>query len=212
MEQKLLRTQMNPHFIFNSLGAINTFIQEDKSDEASDYLIKFSRLTRLILNNSRKEYISLDEEINTLKYYMDLQNMLSDGTINYNINVDEKLDLKNAKVPPMLAQPFIENSLKHGFKNKEGLKEINVKFSKSKNSNALLFEVQDNGIGINKAKEAKTQTDENHESFAMQITEERLTNLNKYRSEKIKIHLEELINTEGIISGTLVNFTIPYLT
>ncbi|MCH8318855.1 MAG: tetratricopeptide repeat protein, partial [Bacteroidetes bacterium] len=118
LEQKLLRSQMNPHFIFNSLTSIQSFIYKHNSAEAGKYLSSFARLMRLILENSRQEYVSLEKEITTLDHYLTLQKLRFVNKFTYAIDVDPNIDIETMAIPPMLAQPFIENALEHGIRNK----------------------------------------------------------------------------------------------
>lgn len=208
MEQKLLRSQMNPHFIFNALGAIQSFIQKNKSEEATNYLSKFARLVRLILENSRMDYVSLGKEVKTLENYLQLQQLLFENGFDYTITVDEKIDQENICIPPMLAQPFIENALKHGIAPNQAKGNIHISF-KSVN-NLILFEVTDNGIGIQKAMELKNINNKDHKSLATEITNERLYNFNKNNKRKIDITIEELKNKMNDVIGTKVTFEIPF--
>lgn len=208
LEQKLLRSQMNPHFIFNALGAIQSFIQKNKSDEATNYLSKFARLVRLILENSRMDYVSLEKEVKTLENYLQLQQLLFENGFDYTISVDEKIDQENICIPPMLAQPFIENALKHGIAPNQAKGNIHISFKSA--NNLILFEVTDNGIGITKAMELKGITGNEHKSLATEITNERLLNFNKNNKRKIEITIDELKNKMNDVIGTKVTFEIPF--
>ncbi len=208
IEQKMLRSQMNPHFIFNALGAIQSFIQKKESEEATSYLQKFSRLVRLILENSRLDYVPINKEIKTLQDYLQLQQLLFDNNFDYYIDIDEKIDQENICIPPMLAQPFIENALKHGLANsqKKGLLKISFKLK----DQFVLFDVIDNGVGLQKAWELKASADAPHQSLATEITNERLQNLNRSNTKKISIHIKELSGKMNEIIGTKVTFEIPF--
>ena len=204
LEQKLLRSQMNPHFIFNSLANIQTFIFNNQNEKASKYLSSFSRLTRNILENSRKEYISLDEEIETLNLYLELQEIRFENKFDYKINIDADIDSEDLFIPPMLAQPFIENAIQHGLINKKDKGHLHIVFS-MKNKN-ILFKVEDNGIGRTKSKEFVNNS---HQSLATQITKERLKNLNKGIIKKIQFEISDLFDDLKQITGTSVTFLIP---
>lgn len=208
MEQKLLRLQMNPHFIFNSLGVIQSIIQKNKTEEAMFYLSKFSKLLREILENSRNDYISLAQEFLMLERYLDLQKLVFDNEFDYNIYIDDTIDREQLLVPPMLAQPFIENALKHGLREKDEKGKIEIRFMM--NDHVLLFGITDNGIGIQKSKELKKRTASDHQSLAMTITQERLINLRKSKGNKITIDIRELRNIQDEITGTAIQFEIPY--
>jgi hypothetical protein len=207
LEQKLLRSQMNPHFIFNSLIAIQSFIYNSEPKAAGKYLADFAKLIRMILENSRQEYISLAKEISTLEYYLKLQQLRFDDKFTYSIEVTDGLDVDVTAIPPMLAQPLIENAIEHGIKHLEQQGVIKIKFSMC--NKLLLFEVNDNGIGIDKSNEIK-QEQETHKSIATAIIKERLVLLNKRKLTKITLVVDELKDTLHNALGTTVFFTIPY--
>lgn len=130
MEQRLLRAQMNPHFLFNSLASIQNYIINQDTDQASIYLSRFSKLVRNILDNSTEEYVPLEKEIDTIRNYLELQKVRYAGKFDFTITVDEKLDEENTLIPPMLAQPFIENAIEHGIKHKETNGHIAIRFGR----------------------------------------------------------------------------------
>ncbi len=208
LEQKALRSQMNPHFISNSLIAIQSFIYKKDPKEAGKYLANFAKLMRLILENSREEYVPLEKEIKTLEYYLELQALRFENKFDYSIDVDSKLDTETIAIPPMLAQPFIENALEHGIlhKNTDGM--INVRFNLE--GDLVRLEVEDNGIGRQKAAELKQTDKKAHHSLATTITEERLAILNKKNSHKIKLQITDLKSPEDNVTGTRATFQIPY--
>jgi tetratricopeptide (TPR) repeat protein len=207
LEQKLLRSQMNPHFIFNALVAIESFIYKNEPKEAGRYLSGFARLMRLILENSREEYISLAREISTLEHYLQLQRLRFDEKFTYTIELDDQLDPENMAIPPMLAQPFIENSIEHGLKQTESPGKISIKFSLE--GNIIHFEVKDNGPGIERTAALKTEP-EKHRSLATIITKERLSLLNKHKSGKISFVVSDYTDDANIVLGARVAFAIPY--
>ncbi len=199
LKQRLLRIQMNPHFIFNSLVAIQSFIYKSEPKEAGKYLSSFAKLVRLILENSTQEYIPLSKEINWLENYLQLQLLRFENKFSYKIEVDNAIDALSTLIPPMLTQPFIENALEHGINNLGYKGELLVVF-KVHNKN-LMIEVKDNGIGFYTPTQKK---DKAHVSLALSITKERLLFLNKDKSNKIifNIAAEEL-------KGTHILFEIP---
>ena len=207
MEQKLLRSQMNPHFIFNCLGVIRSLIQKNESTRAESYLTKFSKLVRSILENSRIDAVSLQSEIESLQNYLEMQRLMFNQDFDYSINVDEGLDKENILIPSMLAQPFIENSLKHGLAHKSGKGMITVNFKRGKD--ALLFEAIDNGVGLEKSGEFKEENN-THNSLATIITKERLSLLNKNKRTAITLNVTELVDKQNEAKGTAVSFHIPY--
>ncbi len=209
LQQKLLRSQMNPHFIFNALLSIQNYMFENNPDNAAVYLSKFAVLMRLILENSREEYIPLESEIKTLEHYLELQQMRFENRFNYLINVDETIDIDFIAIPPMLAQPFIENAIEHGLAGKKENGKITVSF-KQEDGN-IIFEVEDNGVGILDSSAKQQGTKSNHRSLATTITKERLDMLNKNRRNKIRyemVDLGTLGNRET--TGTRVVFSIPF--
>ncbi|MCK9421703.1 MAG: histidine kinase [Bacteroidales bacterium] len=207
LEQKLLRSQMNPHFIFNSLTNIQNFILTEKPDKASIYLSKFAMLVRNILDNSVEEYVVLEKEISTIENYLELQKVRFSGKFDYSIHIADEIDTDTLKIPPMLAQPFIENAIEHGIKHRETPGHIDISFSLK--DHVLIFEVEDNGIGRQKAHEIRILKDPEHKSMATSLTRERLANLNRKMKEKIRLEIFDLKNAIGEASGTKVTFGIP---
>ena len=198
---------MNPHFIFNSLIAIESYIYDNDPATAGAYLSKFAQLMRQTLENSAEEYITLEKEILALQNYLTLQQLRFENTFNFTIHVDDAIDTSQIHIPPMLTQPFIENAIEHGFKKNQGTGQIQINFKLK--DNCLLGEVIDNGIGIyqnQKPQEIKPI----HKSMALSITTERLQLLNKGASKKISLNIQEL-NKEGTVTGTGVYFSIPLL-
>lgn len=201
LKQKLLLTQMNPHFIFNSVDNIQSLILQKQDQEAVSYLTKFSKLTRQILENSTENYITLAEELAMTDNYLNIQQLLYNNKFTYSITVDEKIDPESILLPPMLTQPFIENAIKHGLKDKPKGGIISVKFYMTAQS--LFYEVTDNGNGF----EAKDHGSL-HKSLATQIVKERLQN-NPSKKE-IVISVREIIEN-NTIKGVQTTFEIPYI-
>jgi tetratricopeptide (TPR) repeat protein len=206
LEQKLLRSQMNPHFIFNSLIAIQSYIYKKDPVQAGDFLAKFADLIRITLENSRSEFVLLEKEIKMLQYYLDLQCLRFEHKFCYTISLDETIDSQALRIPPMLAQPFIENAIEHGlrFKQENGLIEI----SYQKQNGHLRLTVQDNGIGREKARELEIS--KQHQSMATSITRERLEILSRRHKQKFNLELTDLTREDGTPCGTLVEFGMPY--
>jgi len=209
LKQKLLRSQMNPHFIFNSLFAIQNFIYGQKADKAGRYLSDFAHLIRLILNNSREEYIALDKEIETIRLYLDLQSLRFNPAFHYTLTLDPEIDMELTAVPPMLAQPFIENSLEHGLRHQKGEGQIEIRFTLEKNR--LCFEVADNGIGLMRSQATKREKPDGHKSLAMEITRERIRLLNRNLDQKIRFEITDRSSEKEGMCGTRVRFSIPYM-
>ncbi len=167
LKQKLLRSQMNPHFLFNTLNAINQFIQNNQGRKASDYLANYAKLTRQILENSDSEYILLEEEIDFLKNYLYLQQLRFSNSFDFEIQIADNVDIENIEIPPMLAQPIIENAIEHGIRGME-LGKITISFAF--HDKDLLLIVTDNGKGF----ATENNVIEKHKSFGVDITKERL--------------------------------------
>ncbi len=207
-QQRLLRTQMNPHFLFNSLSSIQNFIIQEKPAIASNYLSRFAKLVRQILNNSVEEYVLLEDEISSIENYLELQKARYRDMFDYSIVVDEEIDIETALIPPMLAQPFIENAIEHGFKYKEGKGIMKIRFEL--NGNFIRFELDDNGIGRKKAMEILNKINKDHKSMATTITMERIKVLNKKHKRKILMDIIDLKNDRDEATGTKVIFEIPF--
>ena len=204
-EQKLLRTQMNPHFIFNSVSAIQNFIMSNNPLEATTYLSDFAKLMRATLNNSSSNFISLEQEIETIENYLKLQHLRLSDKFDYEIKVPESIDPDEYTVPPMLLQPFIENSIIHAFSeemNRKGLISVSYKI----NNNQLIMETQDNGIGFEKNKQNKELK---HISKSGSITKKRIELLSKKFKKEIGFEIIDLNNIDANLSGTLVRFILP---
>ena len=170
LEQKLLRSQMNPHFIFNSLASIQNFVINQKATEASIYLSRFSTLVRNILDSSVDENVPLQKEIETIQNYLELQKVRYADQFEFSLTVDEQIDAENMMIPPMLAQPFIENSIEHGIKFKETPGHIDIRFQLE--GDMIRFEVEDDGVGRERAKEIELKQKRIHRSMSTSITHE----------------------------------------
>lgn len=207
LQQKVFRLQMNPHFMFNSLLAIQNFIFLHNRKDAGNYLSDFAQLFRLILNNSKSEFITINKEIETLNLYLKLQMLRYPDKFTYSIFIDPKIDSEHMMIPPMLAQPMIENAIEHGLFYKKGTGNIDIKFMYS--GEQLLFEVKDNGIGL-VAAQKKVILKSNHRSSALEITEERLKILGKRHNFFAIFEIKEIIDNDNNVAGTKVIFTLPY--
>ncbi|PBQ32672.1 hypothetical protein CNR22_13115 [Sphingobacteriaceae bacterium] len=208
LEQKALRLQMNPHFIFNALNSIQSQIGTENEQAARYYLAKFSRLMRQILDNSRSTSISLEEEITTLENYLLIERFCNGDRFDYTIKVSETLEKDYIQVPPMILQPFIENAIKHGLKSVEGKKgSIEIAFRET--DGLLECSVTDNGIGRKKAGELNRMSKETyHKSTALLVTQERLDLLREGRAMKT-LEIIDLYDESGAGNGTKVIVRIP---
>lgn len=208
LEQRLLLTQMNPHFIFNSLTAIQSYIFRNDPKSAGKYLASFAKLVRLILENSRNKYTTIGKEIKTLEHYLELQSLRFDEKFEFKIEADPEIERESMTIPPMLTQPFIENAIEHGVINVAGKGHIIIRYLLQEE--IIIIEVEDDGIGINKALASQKEGAKNHVSLATKISKERLENLNKLEKGKISMEIVDLADIDPLQHGTKVTFKIPY--
>lgn len=180
---------MNPHFIFNSLNSVNQFISENKELEANKYLTSYSNLMRNMMENSNKDFVTLNNEVEQLKKYLDLEHLRFNEKFDYEITIDDALDGDAVLVPNMLLQPHLENAIWHGLRYKEGKGFLKLDF-KLKN-NMVKVIVDDNGIGLTKSKELKTTNQKVHESRGMTNTRERISLLNELYKKNISLKISE---------------------
>lgn len=207
LKQKLLLSQMNPHFIFNSLTAIQNYMFTNNSIEAGNYLSNFSRLMRLILENSRSQEILLKHEIQTIKLYISLQKLRFGNKFDYDILVLPNVETDAILIPPMLLQPFIENSIEHGIMHKNAPGYIGVTISQFEEF--IQIEIVDDGVGIEKSQKINQERREHHKSFATSITLERIENIARQGLGRAEVTITNRLQTEGT-DGTRVLFRIPY--
>lgn len=199
-----LRSQMNPHFIFNALNSINRYIIRSDNETASEYLVKFSKLMRLILENSKLNQISLKSELEALMLYVDIELLRFDNKFEFNLDIENSIEKDSLKIPPLVLQPFIENAIWHGLNNKEdkGIIKLSIK---PKDSTTLLVTIEDNGIGRQKANELKNSGMQTNKSFGMDITSERLKALNR---EERNFKIIDLYDDNNHAIGTKVEIEL----
>jgi len=204
-----VQAQMNPHFLFNSLNAIKRYIIKNEQKEAVLYLTKFAKLIRMVLENAKKQEISLESELDLMKIYIDVENMRFNNSIDFEIKIDESVDLVNTKVPPLIFQSFIENSLWHGLAPLKRERKLLMKISKE--NPYIIVEIEDNGIGREKAEIIKKQKNIHlqKESLGLKITEERLAIYTQAFKNKYKIKFVDLYDHNDQPSGTRVLIHIP---
>ena len=208
LELQALQAQMNPHFVFNSLGAIQYFIQTNKKEQADNYLAQFGHLMRLFLESSKNKYISLAEEIKLLNLYIRLEKIRFKQKFDYQLTVAEDISAHNTFLPSMLLQPFVENAINHGLFHKEGEGLLSINIQKEEDG-TLKCIIEDNGIGREKAGEIKKLSKRNYKSRATQITEERLDALRQFEDFDIQFEIEDLFDQAGNSNGTKVIIVIP---
>lgn len=208
LKQKLLVSQMNPHFIFNSLNAIQNYIFKQDSLKAGNYLTQFSELIRMILDFSRKDYIAVESELKLLHTYLDLQKLRFENKFEYSILVDKAIDTEFIFIPPMLAQPFIENAIEHGIYHKREKGRLDIRLFYE--GNQLIYEIEDNGIGIGEAMKLKNKLKSSYQSLATIITRERMSILGEQHKTAQGIEIIDKKNITQEESGVKVRFSIPY--
>jgi sensor histidine kinase YesM len=205
-ELHALRSQMDPHFIFNTLSSIQSFITKNSSKDAVNYLSKFSKLMRGTLENTKKQKISIKDEIEILELYMDLEKLRLDNKFNYQITIDENIDIQFEEIPPMLIQPYVENAIWHGISHKTSLGLIKISFQLV-NENLLKCEIEDDGVGRVRAGELNKKVGKNT-SLGMSITKERLEIINSLKNSKLNINIIDL-EENNISKGTKIELFIP---
>ena len=197
---------MNPHFIFNSLNSVNQFIAENKEREANKYLTSYSNLMRNTMENSNKDFITLDNELEQLKKYLELEHLRFQDKFDFKISVDPELDPERTMVPNMIIQPHLENAIWHGLRylDAKGLLQLKVQLVNGK----VVIRIEDNGIGLTKSQELKTSNQKAHESRGMSNTKERISLLNELYKKNItfQIFVKALPET-----GTIVEISFPLI-
>ncbi len=206
LEMQALRTQMNPHFIFNCLSSINRFILKNEVEAASDYLTRFSRLIRMVLINSQQSLISLEDELEMLRLYLDMERLRFKNAFDYNITFTNRVDAGAVYIPPLLLQPFCENAIWHGLMHKEEKGHLSISLSMEKS--LLHCHIVDDGVGRNKAEEMKSKSVEKEKSLGLKITTERLALLNGEKGVSTFYEIGDVLNEEGMITGTKVDLSI----
>lgn len=209
LSQENLRSQMNPHFIFNILNSIHSFLLKNDSKSSSRYLLKFSHLLRLTLDNSSSKLASVSDELEALKLYLELESMRFNNRLEYEIIVDEEIDPLMFKIPPLLLQPYVENSIIHGLQNKNGKGKIEIRLDYK--NEGLHCSITDNGIGRKKAEQLKKERGINHKSYGSKITETRLHLLNTIYGRKYDVRYTDLMDENRNCRGTKVEFNLPIL-
>ena len=204
-----LRSQMNPHFIFNALNSIQQFILTGDVDQANRYLSRFSRLQREVLNHCDQNFISLEKEIDMLQLYLQLEQLRFNENFEYSITVDDTIDSNEIKIPPMILQPFIENAIWHGLLPKQGHKKVHIHFSLL-SPNELKCCIQDNGIGRAAAERMKQNNTETavHQSKGLQLINERLSILELQYGHPFNAISTDITDTDELVQGTQVELLL----
>jgi tetratricopeptide (TPR) repeat protein len=209
-QQKLLRALMNPHFLFNSINSIQSLIVENEPRLARDYLVKFSQLMRFILEHSRKSHISLQEEIESLKLYIEMEQLRFNDSFSFEIITSGLTINHEIRIPPLLVQPFVENAIIHGIRHKKGKGKISIEFRLADHS--LECFIQDDGVGRMKAAEINENQRRSGRSMATELAENRLKSMSSKVGQIGSIRIDDLKDDHRFASGTRVEVIIPYVT
>ena len=209
LEQRMLRAQMNPHFIFNAMNSIQSFVTTNDSYSAEKYLARFSRLMRYILENSSKQYVCFEDELKMLRLYIELEQLRFDNKFTFEINVPADIDSEFIFIPPMLSQPYIENAIVHGLCNRLDNNGI-LKISYEIVDKLLICIIEDNGIGRANAELLKSQKTELHKSMGMQVTKERFDMLAKSNKVDFSTEVIDLLDESLSPLGSKVKLVITF--
>lgn len=209
LEQSMLRSQMNPHFLFNSLNSIKLYIINNEQKNAVHYLNKFSKLIRKILEASSVREIALADELETVELYMNIENIRFSNEINFNTTVEEGIDPHTVKIPSLILQPFLENALWHGLSSKKGEKNIFLDICKGDEEGFIDIAIIDNGIGRDAAEIIKQNKVLKRTSVGIDITKERLSNFSRDYQNSFDLEIIDLFDQDGVASGTKILLHIP---
>ncbi len=208
LEQSQLRSQMNPHFLFNSLNSIKHYIINNEQKHAVHYLNKFSKLIRRILEASSMKENSLKEELETVDLYMNIENIRFDEQIDYQVDIDPDINPQTVRIPSLILQPFLENALWHGLSSKEGEKKIRLEVRQNKKG-FINIAIRDNGIGREASEKLRESKVLKRKSMGISITRERLANFSRIYRNTFDLSIEDLYNGDGSVAGTQVTLKIP---
>lgn len=210
LEHQALYAMMNPHFTFNALQSIQYYIHKQDRIAANKFLSNFAKLMRKNLDSINSEYITINEEIERLELYLSLEKMRFQDKFEFKITIDDDLRANDLKVPPMILQPYVENSIKHGIMSLEEGGKIEVSIS-PKDEDHLLVEIRDNGIGITASRERRDNRPSDHVSRGMKITEDRLALFATVTGKHYSLDIREIWNPDGTSGGTLVEMVLPQM-
>jgi tetratricopeptide (TPR) repeat protein/anti-sigma regulatory factor (Ser/Thr protein kinase) len=207
LEMQVLRSQMNPHFIFNSLSSINRFILQNNKTQASEYLTKFSKLMRLILENSQAPLITLESELESLKLYLDLEALRFNYRFGYKISVAPETDTAVLKVPPLIVQPYVENAIWHGLMHKEEKGQLDIEISREEDH--LFIRITDDGVGRKQSAGFRSKSATLHKPMGLQITAERIAMMERSFAGESSVTINDLVQPDGNPAGTEVTLKMP---
>lgn len=203
-----LRSQMNPHFIFNSLNSIKMYIINNEKENAVYYLNKFSKLIRKILTSTREKEISLADELETMELYVNIENIRFNNEIDFSLNIEKNLNLDTIKIPALVLQPFLENAIWHGLASKKDHKKLSITIKKE-DALHIKIAIADNGIGRKKSAALKDKKLYKKDSIGIKLTEERLSNFSKDYQKDYSIIFTDLFDDDKTPTGTVVNIKLP---
>lgn len=209
VEMQALRAQMNPHFMFNSLNSINNFILNSDIENASSYLTRFSRLMRLILDNSRHDWVPLEQELHALELYIGMESLRFDNAFTWRISTGEGINIERAQIPPLLIQPYVENAIWHGLMHRK-LPGGHLQVTLFKKNDILFIEIEDNGVGRASAANLKQQVSGHKKSHGMNITSERIAMINRVYDADVQLSITDKKDEHGVADGTLVHLQMRY--
>jgi len=204
-----LRSQMNPHFIFNCLNSIKLYTTQNDNVAAAEYLTKFSRLIRLVLENSRKVKVQLRSELESLQLYIEMEAMRFKEKLQYTIHVEKDVETDYIEMPPLLLQPYVENAIWHGLMHKDEGGRIDIDVGLNIDKSLLQISITDNGIGRTKSAELRSKTASKHKSYGMEVTSERIALINQIYKTGADVTIHDLIDVDGNSTGTKVIIQIP---
>ncbi len=207
LEQRLLRSQMNPHFIFNSLIAIQSYIYKSEPIQAGDFLAKFADLVRYTLEHSRVEFVLLADELKMLTAYLDLQVLRFDNKFDYTLTVENDMNAGSLEIPPMFAQPFVENAIEHGLKHKQEKGRLGIAY-KLKNDRCIEIMIEDDGVGRESSKDIEKTN--KRRSLAIEITKERLSVLRNKYNYRFTLEVTDIKDGSDLCCGTRARITLPF--
>ncbi len=210
LEQSRLRSQMNPHFLFNSLNSIKHFIINNESKNAIHYLNKFSKLIRKILESSTTKEITLQEELETVELYMNIENIRFNEKVDFKVEIAPEINPATVKIPSLILQPFLENALWHGLSTKEGEKQVRL-IIRQDTPEVISLIIRDNGIGREASQVLREQKVLKRKSLGISNTKKRLANFYGVYRNTFRIFIEDLYKEDGTANGTSVHIEIPVI-
>lgn len=207
LKQKALQVQMNPHMLFNALNSIQLYIVTGDTDNALRHLAIFSKFLRKILHNASKNFVTIEEELETIQLYLQIEDLRFDGRFEFKVETAPEIDIQSTEIPSMILQPYIDNAINHGLLHTKEKGQLHIKFEKRTNDTIVCI-IQDNGVGRQKAIEIRENSGIVRKSNGMQITQEQLELMNRYALGKYAVCVTDLYNNQNESYGTRVEIQI----